>query len=351
MHWGLKLTVVLVVLIGAPVGLYYWNQRAASGDHLTLAKDAIERRDFPTALRELDLFLTQMPKHTEARLLAAQTARRAGQFDRADQHLRVFRDLGGSREEADLELELRASQTGAKVDNAVQVLAFCRANPNNPATGAMLEALAQGLLARPNPPLAIQCLDLWLARSLSAADQAQGHVWRGQALDMQGLAPEAAVDYRQALTLAPSHSEARLRLAQFLTRDNPSEARAILEQLLTEAPDRAEVRLHLARCYRLLGELAKAAQYLETLRVEVPDDLNVLIEAGALAIDQGNPAAAEPLLRQAVILAPQRRDPNMELLRCLRALRKDDEAKKQQAKVQEIDDEIQRKIDLFNKKK
>lgn len=350
MRWGLKLTLALVVFVGVPLGIYYWNQHA-SGDHLTAAKDAVQQRDFATALREFDLYLNQMPKHTEARLLAAQTARRAGQFEVADRHLRLFREEGGSREEAELELELRASQTGAKVDNALQVLAFCRAHPENTATNAMLEALAQGLLAKPNPPLAIQCLDLWLGRSLSRADQAQGYFWRGQALDMQGLAPEAAADYRQALTLVPNHFEARLRLAQFLTRDNPNEARTLLEQLYTETPLRADVRLQLARCERLLGELTKAAQRLALLREELPNDLGVLVEAGALAIDQGNPAAAEPLLRQAVQLAPQRRDPNMELLRCLRALRKDDEAKKQQAKVQEIDDEIQRKIDLFNKKK
>src|SRR4051812_24244108 len=126
MRGGLKFGLLLVGFVGLPVTLYLLSPKSA--DHLALAKEAIARRDFAHAQRELDTFLKDAPQHAEALLFAAQTARRAGDYETADKQLRAFRAVGGSREEAELEEALRDSQQGF-VGNAHQVLQFCRNNP------------------------------------------------------------------------------------------------------------------------------------------------------------------------------------------------------------------------------
>ena len=101
----------------------------------------------------------------------------------------------------------------------------------------------------------------------------------------------------------------------------------------------------MAQCHHQLGELEAAAGILQRVQDDRPDDLEVLIEAGTLTLDRGQPRAAEPLLRRAVALAPSRRDPNVQLLRCLQDLGDDAAIRKQQAVLKSIDDEIQRKLD------
>jgi tetratricopeptide (TPR) repeat protein len=343
----LKPVLLVAAVVGAGVAVYWLSP--APADSLAAARTALERRDFGAAVRELDTHLAHSPNDTAALLMAAQAARRGGDGPAAEAYLARFQAAGGSPAQADRERELRAWQDG-RVGDAGRVLAYCRANPDDPAAPLMLEALARGLLAAGPPPLAVACLDEWLARSLSSADRVQALVWHGEALERLGLAPEAAADYRAALAADPNQSEARLRLARFLTRDQPAEALDHFQHLDRETPDRPEVLLGLARCRRQLGDLEAAADVLTRVRAARPDDPEVLIEAGVLAMDRGRPAEAEPLLRRAVALAPGRRDPNVQLLRCLRELGNAAAVRDQEAVVRAIEDDLQRRIDAIQRK-
>jgi len=214
----------------------------------------------------------------------------------------------------------------------------------------MLEALARGILLAGSPNQAITCLDLWLSHSLSPADRVQGLVWRGLALEKMGLAPEAAADYRTLLAIDPNHAEARFRLAEYQTRDEPREAFVQFQRLDRETPGRPEVQLGLARCHRQLGEHATALSIITQLLAARPNDLDVLTEAGTLALDRGKPAEAEPLLRKAITLSPYRLIANVQLLQCLQELGKADDAEVQRSKVKKIDEEIQKRIDAMTRK-
>lgn len=342
-----KPALLLVLLVGVPLGLYYLAPAAA--DHLAAAREAAARRDFATARRELDTYLGRNPTDPAALLLAARTARRADDPAAAEKYLGKYAELGGDPDTVTLEREMRRSQEG-EVSSAAGVLRFCTDHPDHPEVPFMLEALARGLLKAGPPNQTVACLDLWLAKQLSPADRVQGLVWRGRALEQQGLRPEAAEDYRRALEADPDHPEAGLRLAEFLIRDDPRTALAYFDRLDRAAPGRFEVLFGQARCRRQLGDQAEAAALFARLLADHPDDVAVLTEAGSLALDRGRPAEAEPLLRRAVALAPTRRDPNVQLLRCYRELGKDAEAKDQQARVKEIDDELQRRIDALTRK-
>lgn len=341
-----KPLLVLAVLVGGPVAAYFLLPRSNKSNHLDAAKAAIGRRDFAAARKELDVYLAARPKDRQALLLAARTARRAGDGPATEPFLSRYLDAGGDAEEADLERVLRRTQDGDP-GGAAALMRFCADHPDNPATGFVLEALGRGFLKARVPVQAVTCFDQWLKRDLSPADRAQGLVWRGQALEMLGRNPEAAGGYRAALALDPAHPEARLRLAEFLTRDDPAKALPLFESLDQEAPGRFEVRLGVARCRRQLGDLPAAAALLDQLRAERPGDAAVLTEAGAVALDRGRPAEAEPLLREAVRLAPDRRDPTLQLVRCLHDQGKTAEEREQLARLKTIDDDIERKLNAL----
>jgi tetratricopeptide (TPR) repeat protein len=342
MRGSFKLLLFFAAFVGIPVTLYFFSPSGA--DALSPARDALARRDFPTARRELEAFLAFHPDHRDALFLAARTARRADDPEAAEAFLKRFEKAGGPAADATLERDLRKTQAG-EVGNAVPLMRLCAEQPNDPSVPFVLEAFARGLLAVNNLPLAVECLDQWLGLDLPPGDRAQAFVWRGEALARQGLAPEAAAAYRRALQIDSGHTEARFRLADFLARDEPREALPLFESLNRDHPDRPDVWLGLARCHRQLGDLKAAASWIAELSPESTDEVPVLVEAGALALDRGRPKEAEPLLRKAVKLAPNRRDPNVQLLRCLEDLGDWKAIQRQRSLLQKIDDEIQRRID------
>src|SRR5688572_1279240 len=192
-----KVVLFLAVPVAVAAGVYWGVPRRA--DHLTAARAAIERRDFAAARRDLDAHLARRPRDASALLLAAQSARRDGDGQAAEAYLTRYLDAGGAPDQARLERTLRAVQNG-QVENASRMLAACAANPDDPAAPLMLEALARGLVLAGPPKLALPCLDLWLSRPISPADRVQALIWRGQVLEeRQGLAAEAAEDYRRAV--------------------------------------------------------------------------------------------------------------------------------------------------------
>src|SRR5262245_12836696 len=99
--WVLVGLLLLVVgVVGYPVSMHIWATH-----HYRAAERAIARRDFRQAAVHLDKCLKTWPKEPNVLLLAAQTARRRGQFAEARGHLDAFERNRGPR--LPLELELR----------------------------------------------------------------------------------------------------------------------------------------------------------------------------------------------------------------------------------------------------
>ena len=82
------------------------------------AVQALDRFDFAAASTHLDNCLWVRPSDPEARLLAAQTARRRGDFDAADRHLRVAAKLAIPPDALAAEKSFLAVQSGDMSDVA-----------------------------------------------------------------------------------------------------------------------------------------------------------------------------------------------------------------------------------------
>lgn len=341
-----KLLVLPVCLLGLPLALYYFLPSRA--DHLAAAHAALDRRDFPAARRELDAHLARSPTDADALLLAARTARRADDPAAADEYLRRFLDAGGTAEEAALEREMQRSQAG-EVANAGAVMKFCTDHPDEPTVPYMLEALVRGLMRTGQLRTAFAAVDAWLARPLPPGDKDQGLFWRGQILEAVNRHAEAAAEYRKVLDLDPDHAEARFRLAEYLRTNDPPAALPLLQGLDGATPGRFEVRFALAQCRRQLGDLKEADALLAPLLAERPDDPAVLTEAGALALDRGQPAAAEPLLRKAVARDPNEREAHIQLARCLEETARPAEAREHRDRATKIEEDRKRQLDALGR--
>ncbi len=343
-----KLLIVLL-LTAAAVGWYVFGPGGRRFNPRAEAEAAVARRDFPAARAHLDQYLAGAPADRDAHLLAARVARRAGDVPACETHLRRFAELGGDRELAELERALTRIE-GGNPAGAGAVFEFCQARPDHPAVPFALESLTIGMRKIGEGDRAENCANEWLRRAVTPADKAEAHVGRGLALEMKGLTPEAAVEYRRAIALAPGHVEGRYKLAEFLTRDEPTEALRLFRALAAEQPDRLEVCLGMARCHRQLGDHAAAVDVLGPLLRSRPDDPDVLAEAGVLALDRGRSDEAQDLLRRAVEKAPDRRWPNVQLLRCYQERGMTAETETQKLRVKQIDDELEKRIAAMTRK-
>ncbi|OWK34693.1 tetratricopeptide repeat protein [Fimbriiglobus ruber] len=331
------------------IGSYYLHVESSGTAQLLRAREAITARDFSGALRSLEAYSAGHPDDAEALLLAAQTARRAGDGTAFERYLQRYATAGGGRVPAELERDMWRTQTG-DLSAYAGVLRFCQAHPDHPTAPLMLESAAVGCLAANRPNEAVTCTDLWMKGTLSPEDRAEALFLRGRGLEGLGRMPEAAEDYRRVLEQMPTRDDARLRLAQFLTREEPREALTLFERLERDGQKSLEVRLGMARCRRQLGEIDKAGAILDQLATENPRDLAVLTEAGALDLDRGRLAQAETRLRQALSINPNTRDANVHLARCLSELGRDGEARDQFAKVKRIEDELLSRLQPVGKK-
>ena len=321
----------LISLAAYQIGISIWANRQHRA-----ATQALERYDYWQANIYLQRYLTVWPKDSEALLLAAQTARRQGDFPEAVRRLRQAEQQGVPAFDVDTERELARIQRG-DLTNAGQLVHLCKTQPDAPETVLALEVLIEGGLTAFNLPLVKWAVDLWLTHRTARVDQVQGLVWRGRWNELSQNLLQALADYRQAVEMDPEHAQARLRLAEALIREEPWEAAPHLEWLQRHRPADPEVQFQMARLRRNLGQPEEASHLLDAVLVAAPSKVPALVERGRVAMDLNRPADAERWLLQAYSLAPEQREVNLALSDCLRQEGRLDEAKRYQDKVGEID--------------
>src|SRR5216683_1519015 len=139
--WVIGLLLLGALGIAGQQGYAYWRVhrlRAA-------AAEAVAHFDFDKAREHLAVLLELRPSDAGLRLFAAQTARRAGFLNEAEEHLNAYHSLPG-RSAADGALE-RALLTAQRGDFP-QVIDFLqsRLDVHHPASNRILEALVQGAI-------------------------------------------------------------------------------------------------------------------------------------------------------------------------------------------------------------
>ncbi len=86
-------TLILFIQNGKSSGIQDHGERFQK--HLDVAKAAIQRHDFAKAQAELVECLKIRPDDANVHFLAARTARRAGDFKKAETHLKEYQRLKG----------------------------------------------------------------------------------------------------------------------------------------------------------------------------------------------------------------------------------------------------------------
>jgi tetratricopeptide (TPR) repeat protein len=343
--------VAAVVLLAAAAltgGLHAW-----AGYHLRAARSCVALGHNALAHEHLRVCLWAWPRDPECLLLAARTARRLGELDRAGDYLEQYQRLRG-RDDTDLFLE----QVLLHVERGEmdRYRDFCRslvAEAGGPGGGSgggpgvppggpslALEAMTRACLRSFRYGEAREVLARWLGRE---PDSAQALFYRAYLHDQGQEMREAAADYRRALERDPDHEEARQRLVTVLLHlHKASEALPHVEHLRRRRPDDPPLQVLLARCRDQLGQREEAEALLDAVLARQPKHPAALVERGQLALRAGQSEAAEDWLREAVALEPGDYQAHYQLYLCLKRNGKADEAAEVDRRLGEIRADMER---------
>lgn len=289
----------LLTLVGMGFGLIAIH--ALAEYHLRQARIALERQGYNDALMELETALRFRPRSADIHLLAGRTARQAGKYPLAWDHLYRCRNLqGGVSGELQLEEYLLRAQTGGLEEVFPFLLPHLA--QDDAQTPLVLETLSQAYLFLYRFDNAGQCLERWLHLQ---PDNVQALYLRGTYYSLLGKRELAMTELRSVVEHDPNRLAARLLLAQLLTETfHLEEAVAEYETALRQEPMNLKARLGLASCYVRQGEWAQA----ETMLQECPPDSEADAEyahlRGRVAEGRKHYAEAVPFYQAALAARP-----------------------------------------------
>lgn len=294
----------LVAVAGLGALLLHFARLTLSEHYLQSAQLALQEHDLRSALRELQHSLRFQKSNPQARLLAAQTARRLDRFAEANQHLDEYERIRKADRDSDREWLLQGVQQGDIAGQQEHLRSLIELDAN--AAPLIYEALAKGYMNALLRPEMMGCvseaLEKWPAHAPLRVLRGIG--WQELHEDDHALA-----DFQQALHDAPRYSQARLCLANLQQQLGFNrEAIRNFEILLQEGDDKPEVLLGLARCRFDNHELDSAQSLLSALNAKHPTFVPGLIESGRFAMHRRQAAEAQTLLSKATALAPRNQE-------------------------------------------
>jgi tetratricopeptide (TPR) repeat protein len=332
-RWLHLLLLGVLVPAAALLGVYAW-----AGWHWRAAERANARRDFAAAQRHLERCCRVWSWDAATHLFAAQAARRAGDFDRAEVLLRLARRLGEPTDDLDLESKLLTAQRGdlGRVEKSLVEMVLA----GHKDTALILEALIPVYCRTFQMPKAEEFVRRWIERE---PDCLAAWLWRARVYELVQDSEDLIISYQRVIELDPENDGARLALAALLAKHRqPQEALQHLEYLRGRLGDTAPVRAALARCRSEMNQPEEARALLEGLLADDPRDAQLLNERGQLALTYESAAAAEPWFRRAAALRPYDKDVNYSLYQCLQQLNKHAEARQVEARMKRIEADLAR---------
>jgi predicted Zn-dependent protease len=330
--------IFLLGLLAAVVALggYFAWPTIREDYNFRAAQTAARERDFAKARGLLLANLARRPRSAGEHFLLARIARQSAAFDEAGEQLDRCQELEGATARIGLERVLLQVQEGGVTYQAEARLGDYLKQDHADAE-QILEALSLGCFTNYRYGTAVTYLTNWLERRPNLA---QPYIWRSLAYERLVEYASARNDARHAVALIPESFEARLRLAQTLMLTTEFlEAAAVFRQLYQERPGDATTAMDYAQAMLKLGvpdEAKEATNILDKLAARFPDEPGVLMERGRLALQSGQPEAAEKWLRRAAARAPANYQINYTLLQALQLQGKKAEAEKVQATVKRL---------------
>ncbi len=135
-------------------------------------------------------------------------------------------------------------------------------------------------------------------------DLPEAHFAVAQAAAHAGRMDAAVAALKRAEALRPGWEPAALMHAQILAKNSPADALAFMRGFLTAYPDAREVRLAYARSLVSANQLAEARVEFTRLSRDYPENAEVSLAAGLLALQMGDVDAARELLTQTLANDP-----------------------------------------------
>jgi Tfp pilus assembly protein PilF len=277
------------------------------------AEDLLAELRFEEAGRMLDDYLRIRPSDPEARLLAAQAKRRAGDLEAAERELNEFDRLRGQTSASALEWALLLAERGELGDKEFWLRVNREKIHKDPVV--LLEAQTQNFQSLGRFDDALLCLDHLLKE---CPFHPRALVWRAQVLGAMQNWDAAVHDARRAVDIQPDSQEARLIWAEANEHVGQTKKAVEAYRWLYECGNRnPDVVLGLGRGWQDLGQFADARQVLDALLAEQPARSDVLVERGRLALREAGTTAAQPYFQRAVVADSNNEDAHRFLLRCL----------------------------------
>jgi Flp pilus assembly protein TadD len=336
--------ITAVVLLAAAYPAWYGVRVLRAHLAYSAAEQALADYDFPKARERLDEAARLRPRRPDTWLLAAQAARRDGDYAQARDHLERYEKLAGlSTPEGRLEDRLLRAQQGQYEQDIDYLIALT--DSGHPATEQIMEALAVGCIQ-------VYHLDragFWVQQLHTRFPRNPvGRLIRAQMDDTLGKRDRAAAGCRAILADFPHHAKARLLLATLLFKgQNFAEAAGEYEELRRRRPGDVEPLLGLARCLDRLGRADEARGLMRELEERHPDNGEALLECGRFALKENRLADAERLLRRATQLAPSDYEIHYQLGLCLQRVGKTDESRHHFERFKQLEADLVRMEQLL----
>jgi predicted Zn-dependent protease len=341
-RWRLWAGLGLVALVALAGGGYMVGRELWARHHLRQAREALGRFDFEAADAHLEKCLEVRPRDGEARLLAAQTARRAGRPEEAARRLLQCEDLSVPEEDLRLERALLRAQEGDLAGKEGPLVEW--AQRDSAKAPLIYEALARGNVRIHRVARVGYFCEKLLKDN---PDHVPGLLCRGWLMEQLDRRLDALADYRRAVELRPDDVKARLSLGDaLLFFEKPREALEHFEYLRERLPDNVTVQFGLARCLRGVEQVDQARQILDKLTRENPSEWLILRERGLLALGADQPKEAEVWLRRTLDLVPNDRLTNFSMYQCLVNQERSEEAAPFLKRADEIKADMKRLGDL-----
>jgi tetratricopeptide (TPR) repeat protein len=298
--------------------------------------DALNRYDFVAARSHLEQCLKLWPLHAEAHFQMARVARRLGDTDTWQIHLRQAAALQWPADQITLETVLMTAQSG---DLAAAEPALRKAGPIGNEE-LILEALTKGYLEAQRSEDALALTNAWVERF--PAD-ALPLLYRARTCYVNRLLSQAIDDYNRALLLQPDFLEAHLQLAGVLmVQSQFGPALEHYQLCLKGRPNDATALIGAANCQLALGDTAAARKTLEALFAQYPKTLAGCLLRAKMETADDKPAEALAWLKRAEAQSPHEVDVLYQFALVLRSLHRNVEAEQYERQLARLRADIQR---------
>ncbi len=312
----------LLVLLG---GLAFWGTPLLLVQYrLGKGRSALEARDAESALGYLSQAESLSPDHAETQFLLSRTYRRLGRLDLVRKHLKRAWDLGYDVEKLKREQWLALAQAG-QMSQAEPHLKQLLGTPGE--DGAEIcEAYVNGYFRVFRFAQAFGLLDAWQA---DYPEDEQPHVFRGEFAKHRGNDADAAKYYQKAISLRPSRSDVRLKLAITLNNlQRYDEAVEHFRKLLQyNANPSADLMAGWSDCLLNQGKTDEARNVLLRLLRQEPNHFAAQVSMGRLELNSGRTDSAVTWLKRAVDQKPYDSSARYAFATAIHAAGRKDEAK------------------------